>query len=71
MPVYEYTCDCGHRFEKLTRQMSSRDKVQCPKCKAEAERALSVMSVGSGEKQAAPAMPMCGKCGVPGPCGMN
>ncbi|MEM8874147.1 MAG: zinc ribbon domain-containing protein [Planctomycetota bacterium] len=72
MPVYEYACKCGHRFEKLAKSMSSRDKADCPKCDVKAERVLSVMSVGSGEKEAEPQLPTCGTCGIPGgPCAMN
>jgi putative FmdB family regulatory protein len=31
MPIYEYQCTCGHRFETL--QRVDDPKPSCPKCK--------------------------------------
>ena len=33
MPIYEYRCsDCGERFEKFVRSMSSSVEATCPRC---------------------------------------
>jgi putative FmdB family regulatory protein len=75
MPVYEYRCQCGNRFEKLARRMLSagQDKQDCPKCAKPAPRALSVCNAASDTKQQQEvAPPTCGTCGLPGgPCVMN
>ena len=76
MPMYEYTCrKCNHAFEKLVKSMSSTDPIHCPKCASkQTDRKISVFAVaseGSGKSAAAAEMPMCGRCGVPGGCGMN
>ena len=75
MPMYEYACrKCGHSFEKLVRSMSGSEKIACPKCESkETDRKLSVFAVSSegSTKSASADMPMCGRCGGPGPCGMN
>ncbi len=77
MPIYEYQCKkCGDKFEKLIRSMSEEPKVDCPKCgSGQTARALSVFAVGAegaGKSAgAAPEMPMCGRCGGPGSCGMG
>jgi putative FmdB family regulatory protein len=76
MPIYEYACEaCDEKFEHLARTMSSDAKVSCPSCgSAKTRRALSVFAVGaeSGGKTAPAAGPgMCGRCGGPGPCGMD
>jgi putative FmdB family regulatory protein len=74
MPIYEYTCNsCKTTFEKLTKSMSAADAVKCPKCNSnQTARALSLFAVGS-QSAAKPETPpgMCGRCGGPGPCGMN
>ena len=75
MPVYDFTCAaCGHRFDKLFRSMPDKPKAACPKCgSGKTERALSLVNAGKSEPSgsAAAEMPMCGRCGVPGPCGMR
>jgi len=77
MPIYEYECRaCEAKFEQLQRTMSSDAKVKCPECgSVKTARALSVFAVGgeSGGKRSAPAAGpgMCGRCGGPGPCGMD
>jgi putative FmdB family regulatory protein len=75
MPIYEYTCEsCKARFEQLVKSMSSREAIRCPKCgTAGAKRSLSVFAVGgeAGKSSAATEPGMCGRCGGPGPCGMN
>ena len=69
MPMYEYVCDCGKRFSKLTR-VSDRDQQQCPKCGKAATRALSVFtatsdSAGRSEPQG------CGNCGTGRACAFD
>jgi putative FmdB family regulatory protein len=74
MPIYEYTCkSCKNGFETLVKSMASASDVKCPKCgSAQTERALSVFAVASTEGKPAASQPgMCGRCGGPGPCGMN
>jgi putative FmdB family regulatory protein len=77
MPIYEYACrGCGAKFEQLVRSMSGREKFDCPKCGSkQTARALSVFAVGAeGAKPSSSApsdMPMCGRCGGPGPCAME
>lgn len=76
MPIYEYTCrECGAKFEQLVRSMSGGEKFNCPKCGSkQTNRALSVFAVGAEGAKASSAasdMPMCGRCGEPGPCAME
>jgi putative FmdB family regulatory protein len=74
VPVYEYTCkSCKTDFEKLVKSMTTSESVKCPKCGSnQTTRSLSVFAVGS-QSAAKPETPpgMCGRCGGPGPCGMN
>lgn len=74
MPIYEYTCSkCKHPFDQLVRRMDDGGKVKCPKCGANADRALSVFAVGSeGSKPGAtgPAGGGC-HCGHEGGCAME
>jgi putative FmdB family regulatory protein len=39
MPVYEFECECGHRFENLV-QMGT-NKYECPKCQKVAKKIMS------------------------------
>jgi putative FmdB family regulatory protein len=73
MPIYEYTCkSCKNHFEKLMKSMGSTPGVKCPECgSAQTARNLSVFAVASESKPAASEPGMCGRCGGPGPCGMN
>jgi putative FmdB family regulatory protein len=73
MPIYEYTCkSCNNQFEKLAKSMNSDEKVKCPECgSGQTARNLSVFAVASESKPSSPAPGMCGRCGGPGPCGMN
>jgi putative FmdB family regulatory protein len=50
MPIYEYRCECGERFEVLTR-FAERDKAQvCPACESTKTRVLvSSFAVAGGE----------------------
>ena len=75
MPVYDFTCEaCGKRFDKLFRRLPDSPTAVCPACGSEkTKRALSLVNAGES-KSSAPAssdLPMCGRCGGPGPCGMN
>jgi putative FmdB family regulatory protein len=75
MPIYEYSCPaCDTKFDRLVKLMSSTEPVVCPKCGSKkTKRALSVFAVGAeSSKSSESAGPgMCGRCGGPGPCGMN
>lgn len=77
MPVYEFTCQsCGERFDKLFRTTSGEPKAACPKCESKkTRRSLSLVNAGESKGESGGGdggeMPMCGHCGVPGPCGMN
>lgn len=75
MPIYEYTCSrCDKPFEKLVRSMNDSTPVKCPACGSDqTRRTLSVFAVGSEQGSRATessSMPMCGRCGGPGPCAM-
>jgi len=39
VPLYEYKCKCGHKFEKLTTIYSSKN-TKCPKCGGIAKKQL-------------------------------
>lgn len=76
MPVYEFTCQsCGRRFEKLFRTMSPKPEADCPECGSrKTVRALSLVNAGDSKARAAKGqaeMPFCGRCGGPGPCGLD
>ncbi len=77
MPVYEFTCQaCGKRFEKLFRSMSGKPAAPCPECgSTKTQRALSLVNAGESKAGAGNAtsgeMPYCGRCGGPGPCGLD
>jgi putative FmdB family regulatory protein len=77
MPIFEYKCqDCSQRFEELVLN-SKQAKPDCPQCGGEAERLISTFaakSSGDGASNASfsePSAPLCGSCGVPGPCAIN
>jgi putative FmdB family regulatory protein len=41
MPIYEYLCPHGHRFEKISTIITD-EKTKCPKCGSPAEQVVSV-----------------------------
>ncbi len=50
MPLYEYRCPSGHRFEKI-QSFSAPEQLECPKCGQMGERLLSAPAIqfkGSG-----------------------
>lgn len=50
MPLYEYECAKGHRFEKIE-PVTAKTVQKCPKCGARAERLLAAPAIqfkGSG-----------------------
>ena len=50
MPLYEYECTKGHRFEKIE-PYTAKTVQKCPKCGAKAERLLAAPAIqfkGSG-----------------------
>ena len=50
MPLYEYRCAAGHRYEKI-QSFSAPEQLECPKCGLIGERLLSAPAIqfkGSG-----------------------
>ncbi len=50
MPLYEYRCPAGHRFEKI-QSFTAPEQLECPKCGQVGERLLSAPAIqfkGSG-----------------------
>lgn len=43
MPLYEYECKCGYRFEAL-RGMDDRHNAICPECGELADKVMSVVN---------------------------
>lgn len=78
MPIYEYKCSsCGNEFEKMQSINNDERITECPSCKGQAERKVSVTSyhlTGSGfyntDKNAAPAC-ATGSCCAGGVCPVN
>ncbi len=48
MPLYEYECAKGHRFEKFNPMSQSGEDSVCPKCRGVARRLMSVASFSVG-----------------------
>ncbi len=46
MPVYEYGCDCGERFEKIKPISEYQEPSPCPKCGVSAGRVMSACRIG-------------------------
>lgn len=40
MPLYDYKCTSGHRFDRIVPHALSSTKQVCPECKAPAQRQL-------------------------------
>ena len=55
MPIYEYVCPhCGHRFEKLVRNIDGEQQVHCPRCRENGStRLLSSFAVSRHGSSAA------------------
>ena len=77
MPIFEYKCqDCSQRFEELVLNRRQSEP-KCPECGGEVERLISTFSAKSSGEAASntgfseSSAPLCGTCGVPGPCAMN
>jgi putative FmdB family regulatory protein len=47
VPIYEYVCqECGAKFEKFVRSMSSTAPIACPECQSEkVEKAISLFGM--------------------------
>jgi len=65
MPIYEYRCrECGVKFEKWLRSMSSTEKVHCPRCGSHhVEKAVSLISKGGSSTSATLAGGSCAPAG--------
>ena len=48
MPIYEYQCTCGERFEKFQRGATGGESSPCPHCGATAPRAISMFAAPRG-----------------------
>lgn len=48
MPIYEYKCSQGHRFEAVRPHAGSQKTHSCPQCGAEAQRLPSLFSYPRG-----------------------
>lgn len=48
MPIYEYQCTCGERFEKFQRGATGGEDSPCPRCGAAATRAVSMFAAPRG-----------------------
>jgi putative FmdB family regulatory protein len=48
MPLYAYTCECGHEAEHLV-EISYRDKIklECPKCGKRLKRTVTSANFGT------------------------
>ena len=54
MPIYEYVCShCGHRFEKLVRNIGGEQQVHCPRCRENGS--MRVLSSFAVSRQGSPA----------------
>jgi putative FmdB family regulatory protein len=40
MPLNEYVCICGHKFDKLTLFSAADNEVKCPKCGAKVKKIM-------------------------------
>jgi putative FmdB family regulatory protein len=79
MPIYEYACNCGNRFEKLVRRFG--EPVSCPTCLSpDVEKQLSVFAVATSAPTPASSGCGAGACGAGGrdrgscdggPCSFN
>ena len=48
MPLYKYECpECGHQFE-LKQRFDAPTKMDCPKCKGEAQRKIQPVNFSFG-----------------------
>lgn len=45
MPIYEFLCDCGNRFEKLCK-IDDKPVSVCPECGEDARRVMSTFRKG-------------------------
>ena len=44
MPIYEYECECGHKFE-LKKSITDESPTPCPECQKHAKRLISLSSM--------------------------
>ena len=78
MPIFEYKCqNCSERFEELVLNSKGAEP-DCPQCGGiRVERLISRFAAkagGDGASQGSfteSSAPLCGSCGVPGPCAIN
>ncbi|MDO9536399.1 MAG: zinc ribbon domain-containing protein [Bacillota bacterium] len=64
MPIYEFQCECGHRFERLCK-MNDNPFSSCPECGGEGHRVMSAFRTGrssSGGSESFSSGSGCGSC---------
>ncbi len=65
MPIYEFLCSCGNRFEKLCK-MDDKPVSHCPECGEEGRRVVSAFrrgrSSGNSGMEAYSAGSSCSGC---------
>ncbi len=65
MPIYEFRCECGAKFEKLCK-FNDGSLASCPACGKESRRVMSAFrtgrSSGGSETGAYSAGSSCGSC---------
>jgi len=42
MPIYEYRCTCGSKFEVRQKEFEPKPTYKCPKCGREADKTVSM-----------------------------
>jgi putative FmdB family regulatory protein len=65
MPIYEYACACGSRFEEIVIRKSDEAHVKCPSCGArDVSRQMSRPAAARAGDDATPrSAPACGPVG--------
>jgi putative FmdB family regulatory protein len=63
MPIYEYNCKSGHRYEELTSRFDAT-RSTCPACGTEAERVMSAPAPTPGTNGGAARAADFGGCGA-------
>jgi len=65
MPIYEYRCEeCGSRFEKFVRSMSSPVEVECPECHSKrCKKSISLFGLASAGSSSSASASSCAPSG--------
>ncbi len=72
MPIYEFVCSCGYKFEKLCK-MGDDSSALCPQCGGEGRKVFSAFRMGRSSTDPVGSSPAsgCSTCGSSSctPCG--